>query len=78
MINGHIYFGFNLRYISYFYLNCDGKVLLLILEARVKKDDTLFDDTSVDTFDNTFGDTFNDLASFNYPLRTLLIASGCC
>ena len=46
--------------------------------ARVKKDDTLFDDTSVDTFDNTFGDTFNDLASFNYPLRTLLIASFCC
>ena len=44
----------------------------------MKKDDTLFDDTSVDTFDNTFRDTFNDLASFNYPLRTLLIASGCC
>ena len=52
--------------------------LLWQKNARVKKDDTLFDDTSVDTFDNTFGDTFNDLASFNYPLRTLLIASGCC
>ena len=46
--------------------------------ARVKKDDTLFDDTYVDTFDDTFGDTFNDLPSFNYPLRTLLIASCCC
>mgnify|MGYP007015455606 FL=1 len=48
------------------------------MTARVKKDDTLFDDTSVDTFDDTFGDTFNDLPSFNYPLRTLLIASFCC
>ena len=46
--------------------------------ARVKNDDTLFDDTSADTFDDTFEDTFNDLHSFNYPLRTLLIASCCC
>ena len=48
------------------------------LSARVKNDDTLFDDTSADTFDDTFEDTFNDLHSFNYPLRTLLIASCCC
>ena len=46
--------------------------------ARVKKEDTLFEDTSEDTFEDTFGDTFNDLPSFNYPLRTLLIASCCC
>ena len=60
------------------FLHLDFFKLIPIKDARVKKDDTLFDDTYVDTFDDTFGDTFNDLPSFNYPLRTLLIASCCC
>ena len=34
-----------------------------LTDARMKKVDTLFDDTFVDTFDDTFGDTFNDLES---------------
>ena len=50
-----------------------------LTDARMKKVDTLFDDTFVDTFDDTFGDTFNDLLQaliFQPPQNIFLLTGG--